>query len=241
MALAVKGAIWIAGAALPLLIWIAFIYLCYWGIINDGTGNGPGDHTPKWLIRMAEVVSSSFRALGDWLPNVVVFRPVTLLYVVVGILLFGLSYLLRPNANSLHQLYRDRLSKAFLFDPTELARSAIWPKKTAHGPGARFCASRYDADQRTRKSAPLRAISLDQRRPKRSGLRLRQSARSQCRLLPVFAVLCRQRSHRLPRDTAGGILLPTSTSQPQWRCPAQPSPPIWGQVRSGRSRRRSRS
>ena len=25
---------------------------------------------------------------------------------------------MRPNANSLHQLYRDRLSKAFLFDPT---------------------------------------------------------------------------------------------------------------------------
>ena len=90
----------------------SLIYLCYWGMINDGNGNGPGDHTPKWLIRTAEVVSSSLRAWGDWLPDIVVFRPVTLLYVVVGILLFGLSYLLRPNANSLHQLYRDRLSKA---------------------------------------------------------------------------------------------------------------------------------
>jgi hypothetical protein len=138
MALAVKGAIWIAGAALPLLIWIAFIYLCYWGIINDGNGNGPGDHTPKWLIRTAEVVSSSLRALGDWLPNVVVFRPVTLLYVVVGILLFGLSYLLRPNANSLHQLYRDRLSKAFLFDPTELARTRFGQKKQRMDQGRDF-------------------------------------------------------------------------------------------------------
>ena len=205
MALAVKGAIWIAGAALPLLIWIAFIYLCYWGIINDGTGNGPGDHTPKWLIRTAEVVSSSFRALGDWLPNVVVFRPVTLLYVVVGILLFGLSYLLRPNANSLHQLYRDRLSKAFLFDPTELARTRFGQKKQRMDQGRDFAPLDTMRISELVKSAPLRAISPDQRRPKRSGLRLRQSARSQCRLLPVLAVLCRQRSHRLPRDTAGGI------------------------------------
>ena len=138
MAVAGNGAIWIAGAALPLLIWIAYIYLCYWGIINDGNGNGPGDHTPKWLIRTAEVVSSSLRAWGDWLPDIVVFRPVTLLYVVVGILLFGLSYLLRPNANSLHQLYRDQLSRAFLFDPTELARTRIGRTKQSIDQGRDF-------------------------------------------------------------------------------------------------------
>src|SRR6516162_11691572 len=32
----------------------------------------------------------------------------------------SLSLLLAPNANSLHRLYRDRLSKAFLFDPTRI-------------------------------------------------------------------------------------------------------------------------
>src|SRR5262249_45517788 len=32
----------------------------------------------------------------------------------------SLSLLLVPNANSLHRLYRDRLSKAFLFDPTRI-------------------------------------------------------------------------------------------------------------------------
>jgi hypothetical protein len=31
--------------------------------------------------------------------------------------LFGISWHLAPNANSLHRLYRDRLSKTFLFDP----------------------------------------------------------------------------------------------------------------------------
>jgi hypothetical protein len=167
MAVAGKAAMWVAGAALPLLIWVGYIHLCYWGIINDepavarslreppaihgsvqieGPGinlrgaldcrrsgdscvtsadqkpsDADGAHTPKWLIRTAEVVSRGLRIPGEWLPSRMVDRPVTLFYIVLGIVLILLSYLLRPNANSLHQLYRDRLSKAFLFDPTELA------------------------------------------------------------------------------------------------------------------------
>jgi hypothetical protein len=167
LAVASHVAIWIAGAALPLLIWVAYIYLCYWGIINNGKpvaleaarqqpalhgtlqieGPGinvkgtidcrPGDggapcterrppaapqpidsgaHTPKWLIATAQVVSSVIRA-PSWLPERLADRPITLLYLGLGLLLFALSYMLRPNANSLHRLYRDRLSKAFLFDP----------------------------------------------------------------------------------------------------------------------------
>ena len=52
-----KVAIWIAGAALPLLIWVGYLYLCYWGIINDkprpqaAAGNAGDDrssgHCPK--------------------------------------------------------------------------------------------------------------------------------------------------------------------------------------------------
>jgi hypothetical protein len=43
-----------------------------------------------------------------------------------GIVLVALSWLLTPNANSLHRLYRDRLSKAFLFDPA--VRASQEPK-----------------------------------------------------------------------------------------------------------------
>jgi hypothetical protein len=43
--------------------------------------------------------------------------PIAWFYLVI-FLLFSASLLLGPNANSLHRLYRDRLSKAFLFDPT---------------------------------------------------------------------------------------------------------------------------
>jgi hypothetical protein len=189
MALIGKAAIWVAGAALPLLIWIAYIYLCYWGIINDaplasreaarqppaiqgsvqieGPGinlrgtldcrkiegrdscaaqpaaepavaRGPGDHTPKWLIGTAQALSNGLQAAGVRLPDRVAFRPVTLFYALVGILLFALSYLLRPNANSLHQLYRDRLSKAFLFDPTELARPRSGAREESQDQGRDF-------------------------------------------------------------------------------------------------------
>jgi len=158
VALASKIAVWIAGAALPLAILVVYLYLAYWGIINDkkyedvqttcpvSTLSGsltvdgralslrgelgklqigsqeactpkvakavePGGHTPQWMLTSAGWVSE--KILGR-----VSERPMALLYLVTGILLFLLSWLLTPNANSLHRLYRDRLSKAFLFDPT---------------------------------------------------------------------------------------------------------------------------
>lgn len=160
LAVGVKASVWVAGAALPLLIWVAYLYLCYWGIINDTikadaqpcprgefsatikidhpgyTGEfqgklsptdqtscspgadgrkiqaiGAGTHTPEWLLTSANWVSK--RLAGH-----VIDRPMALLYLSVGFLLFLISWMLTPNANSLHRLYRDRLSTAFLFDPT---------------------------------------------------------------------------------------------------------------------------
>jgi hypothetical protein len=43
--------------------------------------------------------------------------PMARLYAIVASMVFLASWLLGPNANSLHRLYRDRLSKAFLFNP----------------------------------------------------------------------------------------------------------------------------
>jgi patatin-like phospholipase len=160
LAMGAKASVWVAGAALPLLIWVAFLYLCYWGIINDmakpdgvmaacprgeittsvkidssdysgefqgklsgkdqepcpavsdGKAQviGQGTHTPRWLLTSAETASK-------WLMGRVIDRPMALLYLTTGALLFLISWLLAPNANSLHRLYRDRLSTAFLFDP----------------------------------------------------------------------------------------------------------------------------
>jgi hypothetical protein len=166
VAYAAKAMIWVAGAALPLLIWVGYLYLSYWGISNDkvldkrscpdavewAAGSSPETaakspqglsgkiqfdssartlsaeiatradnkppglksrdamaHTPGWLLSPARHVAYWL----DW----PLHPALVAIYFVLGALLLGLSYLLKPNANSLHRLYRDRLSKAFLFDP----------------------------------------------------------------------------------------------------------------------------
>jgi hypothetical protein len=167
-----RVAFWVAGAALPLALWVAYLYLSYWGIINDlapvpppraessearpvfvdtrpplcqvSTPNGDdeeqdnpqGEHTPEWMITLATWVTYSgfcplFRPLAvwegapadaawqplNWFFERVLYRPMVFLYAGSGFLLLLVALLLKPNANSLHRLYRDRLSKAFLFDP----------------------------------------------------------------------------------------------------------------------------
>jgi hypothetical protein len=132
-ALAAKAAVWIAGCALPLLIWVVYLYLCYWGIINDMPTEpvGPGTHTPWWLLSAANGVSGVIAGR-------VIDRPVALLYLSSGLLLFLLSWLLTPNANSLHRLYRDRLSKAFLFDPTSRPAEKPTPNEASIDQGRDF-------------------------------------------------------------------------------------------------------
>lgn len=194
IASASKVAFWVAGAALPLLVWVLYLYLSYWGIINDrfdetltqkgvsdtvsvvspgkdkgavpiaeidpgSSGGGTtgdndldlkkppdcsakpyveqpdGAHTPAWLISGATRLSQgyfcpylwwAFKPLYPtrWLFKEILARPMVLTYGGIGFFLLILVRFLRPNANSLHGLYRDRLSKAFLFDPGDRAKPA---------------------------------------------------------------------------------------------------------------------
>ena len=178
---AIKASVWIAGLAVPLLIWVAYLYLTFWGIINDriptvsaaacprgaisatvriddqeltyrgdlervpaaGDGAcaqpgsdqkpqiGPGTHTPRWLLGLAGRFAHAATYVVDRIPlpneiwqkarRLFTDRPMTALYALSGALLVILAWPLKPNANSLHRLYRDRLSKAFLFDPNTQA------------------------------------------------------------------------------------------------------------------------
>jgi hypothetical protein len=209
LAAGAHAGIWIAGAAVPLLIWIGYLYLCYWGIINkplreqakstaeihipvqikvpgidlrgsiDCVANDAktrcapkpaaehaadkpkpkpltgGEHTPNWLIWAAVTESNLLQKLvpaglvDTRFVTRVTERPITLLYFTVALLLFLLSYMLMPNANSLHRLYRDRLSKAFLFDPDPKKRGGA---TDGHAP---------DVDQ-GRDFAPLDTMSISE-------------------------------------------------------------------------------
>jgi hypothetical protein len=109
-----KALIYAAAAVLPLFLWAVFFQLAWWGIAQCPapcpfpTGF---DDAPKWLVKVA---SYFFGPTGLWPGRP---YPIATFYMASFVILVLLSMLLSPNANSLHRLYRDRLSKAFLFQP----------------------------------------------------------------------------------------------------------------------------
>src|SRR4029078_8563033 len=102
-----KAAVYVAGAAIPILLWLVYLYFCFLGIKVAGDNIY---HAPKWILDLSRHWFAGFP--GD--------APIGWFYLVTSFALFVASLLLAPNANSLHRLYRDRLSKAFLFDPTTI-------------------------------------------------------------------------------------------------------------------------
>ncbi len=140
------AAVYLAGAALPILIWMIYLKLCMWGI-PDG-----GDEAPRWLIILTTAAHVDYVtellgwfakfALGPSLQQLdflfgfvgLEFRlssmldmafadavefarrtPIGSFYLYASIVVAVLACVLSPNSNSLHRLYRDRLSKAFIF------------------------------------------------------------------------------------------------------------------------------
>ena len=67
--------------------------------------------------------------------------------------LLSASLLLNANANSLHRLYRDRLSKAFLFDPLK--------GRASRSPGLRL-SRRHSLDENVCELAPIDRFKLSQ-------------------------------------------------------------------------------
>jgi predicted acylesterase/phospholipase RssA len=107
-----KAAVYVAGAAIPFLLWMAYLYLSFVGIkdvnAKPASQNASYYHAPDWVTTFSE----------SWFGH---GTPIAWFYFVAFFLLLSASLLLSANANSLHRLYRDRLSKAFLFDPTIIA------------------------------------------------------------------------------------------------------------------------
>ena len=142
--IAIKLAMYVAGAAVPLALWVAYLYLSFWGI-QDWTGTTCADPAP-WLTALAgNVPFAGGNIVGA--------------YLMVGILTFVISWSLSPNANSLHQLYRDRLSKAFLFDPSRREVTRIFPHLKAET-GAESDALLRNSDLR-----PLNTLRVSELRP----------------------------------------------------------------------------
>ena len=142
-AIAARGVVLVAAAALPLVIWVGYLYLSYWGI-PDETKAPPAveavNHEPDWYSHRPGWLTGAVGIVDAWVPDNAPAdaeqptgdvadtekKPpypwdVIILYAGSGALILLIALFLKPNANSLHRLYRDRLSKAFLFNPKKPA------------------------------------------------------------------------------------------------------------------------
>jgi hypothetical protein len=100
-----KALLYAAAAVVPLILWGVYLLLCYWGIADTSAKDPtwPNDfRAPQFMKQLAGLLVDSR-------------YPIALLYLLIAWVLAFLSLALKPNANSLHRLYRDRLSNAFLF------------------------------------------------------------------------------------------------------------------------------
>ncbi|MGA7383651.1 MAG: patatin-like phospholipase family protein [Methylocella sp.] len=144
-----RFAIYAAAVVVPLLLWFIYLAFSYWGIgwENPSVLEPARPRAPAWLISLINDVPSQAHAwlislinyvhspawLIDLLPSAwqqavtCAFWPMGLavseIYFIAAIVLIVISLLITPNANSLHSYYRDRLSRAFLWDPDELKKA----------------------------------------------------------------------------------------------------------------------
>ncbi len=174
----------LAGAlALPVLLWVVYLRIVSWGLQCNMAG------TPCAMSLAEFPVGEGFA----------VYRPAAAIGLAAAILL-AIMRLLKPNAYSLHRLYRDRLAKAFVIHPNRE------DPRLSGRPGHALCAENVAAEPEgavaIRRSFRPRAISADEHRAQCPVFGAGQPARAQCRFLRVHPAACRQHGNRICRHEA---------------------------------------
>jgi predicted acylesterase/phospholipase RssA/uncharacterized membrane protein (Fun14 family) len=123
---AARAAIYVAAAVVPILLWAIYLQFSYWGICLQP--DCIHFAAPEWLSNTAHYLSSIV-PIPPIRGNIIAEFYLAVCLACVIVILF-----LRPNANSLHPLYRDRLSKAFLFQPLKIVphAAALHPLPALH-------------------------------------------------------------------------------------------------------------
>jgi hypothetical protein len=107
---AAQFGLYLAAVIVPFLLWVVYIYLTFWGVRQDYQSLynqfTPGfiKQAADWLAALSFMPGFMAGAIGR----------AAALYLVIALLLIILALFIAPNSNSLHRLYRDRLSRAFL-------------------------------------------------------------------------------------------------------------------------------
>jgi predicted acylesterase/phospholipase RssA len=100
---AAKAAIYLAAMVVPLILWAVYLNISYWGFCINAVPPPTEGCAPAWMNNLAHRLPLK--------------EPAVVFYSLLALIFFVLTLFQRPNANSLHPLYRDRLGKACLFKP----------------------------------------------------------------------------------------------------------------------------
>jgi hypothetical protein len=95
-----KGAIWLAAIIMPSFLWLLYLGLTSIGIagMQESSAGSSATRLMNWFSWAGPMSGACF-------------------YFALALITLIAALFVNPNATSLHRLYRDRLSKAFLFDP----------------------------------------------------------------------------------------------------------------------------
>lgn len=114
---ATQGLLLVAAFALPVALWLSYLYLCAWGIAPASDKPPASLAVAGWSIAIPVVYAT-------------LLAPLIVIYMI-----------LRPNGYSLHRFYRDRLSRAFVFfvapgesEPTPLDQLKLSSLRDSIGP-----------------------------------------------------------------------------------------------------------
>lgn len=98
--------LYLAALVVPLLLWVFYLYLSLWAI-RPAIDQSTNAVAPHWLSGISEL-AANYISVCDRL------GPIASLYLWIALALAFICLFIGPNSNSLNQLYRDRLSRAFL-------------------------------------------------------------------------------------------------------------------------------
>jgi hypothetical protein len=104
------AALWFAAIIVPSFLWLLYLKFTSFGLgLSSSDGSFP--FAPGWLMSLAQAAPLQ----GLWQKAGITLTAG--FYIDVFLVTLLVAMFINPNATSLYRLYRDRLSKAFLFDP----------------------------------------------------------------------------------------------------------------------------